>query len=76
MSDPELIECKYGHHMCSKDDFTTSGLNKKYFTQCRKCKAEEIRRYVSKHKEEHNKKRREYLRNWRLSKENDEIEVN
>jgi DNA-directed RNA polymerase subunit M/transcription elongation factor TFIIS len=59
--DTNLIECQYGHHMCSKDDFTPIGLKKK-FTQCRKCGAKQARKYRTKYKEEYNNKVREYQR--------------
>lgn len=65
--------------MCLKEDFTKSGLNKK-FPQCRKCKAEEMRRYRKKHNEKYNDKvreyHREYMEKWREEKKNIEIKVN
>lgn len=58
----ESIECAYGKHTVPETEFTKSGLNKKYFTQCRKCKAEEMRKYRAKHKEKYNDSIREYKR--------------
>jgi hypothetical protein len=67
-SNTNLIECTYGKHMCSIGDFTKSGLNKKYFTQCRKCKAEQMKKYREKHNEKYNESRREYNREWMANK--------
>ena len=81
MSEKNIIECKYGHHMADREkDFTKSGLKKPNFTQCRKCKAEEMRRYRTKHKIEYNNKVREYHRNYQksyreLKNNNNKIEV-
>ena len=66
---PNLIECTYGHHMADKDkDFTSSGLNKKYFTICRKCKTKETKKYRERHKDKFNDSRREYNRQWMSNK--------
>ena len=65
-----LIECQYGHHLTAKSNFTPSGLKKK-FTICRACKAEEMRRYRKKHKQEYNNKHKLYIKKWRQrSKDN------
>lgn len=70
----EKIQCQYGKHLCNKNEFSLNGLNKKYFTQCRKCKAEEMRKYREKYKDEYNEKHKLYERERRkklkqLSKE-------
>lgn len=74
-----MIRCGYGDHLVNKEDFTQSGINKKYFTQCRKCKAEEMKKYRQKHKEKYNNSVRDYKRLWiankRAAKKSKEIEV-
>ena len=60
MSESNLIECTYGHHMADQDkDFTASGLNKAYFTICRKCKVEQTRKYRQKYRDEIRERERE-----------------
>jgi hypothetical protein len=58
-SNTDLIECTYGKHMCNIEDFTKSGLNKKYFTQCRKCRAKQMKKYRQKYGDEYRDKVRE-----------------
>jgi len=49
MSENNLIECTYGHHIADKNnDFSKSGLSNKYYTICRKCSAEKMREYRQK----------------------------
>lgn len=64
MSIEKTIECQYGHHMCTKDEFTPSGLNNKY-NICRQCNAEKMKKYRQKHKKEYNEKVREYQRDYK-----------
>jgi hypothetical protein len=45
-----LIECKYGKHMCSSDEFTPSGLNNECYKICRKCNVEKVRKSRQKHR--------------------------
>lgn len=59
----ELILCKYRNHMTSVNNFSPSGLNGKYKI-CRGCNNEKSKKYIRKHKDEHNGNRREYIRNY------------
>lgn len=69
MNDNNLIECTYGHHLADKDkDFTTSGLNYKYYTICRKCNTEKIYKYRQKYRKAYNEKQKEYMKKWRSDK--------
>lgn len=79
MTEDNLVECTYGHHMTSIDNFTASGLNGKYFTICRSCKNKKQKAYIQKHYDEYNEKRkkynesrREYNRKWIANKREQE----
>lgn len=77
-SDNNLIFCKYGNHNADVNNFTQSGLTNIYKI-CRKCKAEQMKKYRKKHNEEYNDRVRvynkQYMRNLRAKKAQ-EIEIN
>lgn len=64
MSSDEMIECTYGHHKCAKSEFSASGIDNGYYSICRNCNNERMRKYREKHNEKYNNSRREYNRNW------------
>lgn len=69
MSENNLIECTYGHHMVDREKgFSISGLNGKYYSICRKCKAEKQKQYRQKYNDEYNEKHKMYQRQWILNK--------
>ena len=67
MSENNLIECQYGHHMCKREEFTQSGLDNKY-TICRKCNATKSKKYRQLHRDKYNNSRRDCSRIWQQNK--------
>ena len=75
MSESEIIECTYGHHMTARSNFTPSGLNIKYYTICRSCKTNQMRAYRQKYREKYNAKQSHYMLKWRQEKKNEVQEI-
>lgn len=71
MSENNLIECTYAHHITNIDEFAASGLRGPYKI-CRKCSTEKIRKYRQKHNKEYNDKVREYKRQYMANKRAEE----
>jgi hypothetical protein len=68
VNEEDLIECTYGHHLIERKNFTSSGLNKLYYTICRSCKNLQMTKYRHKNPKKFNDSRREYYRIYQQKK--------